>query len=358
MHGLESKEWEDELKGFPSNEKYNNLDRALEGNERKSDCITFEDEDSNIKELCKKMARNLRELGSMPIGENRRERCYYLQHWLYYKTRKMLSLNEYSNRKDYFKNKLRQVAKNINDKELRHAPCECVFYGEFNHWKEEKHMHDYFKDYDYIQCNDADKGMCQTYLDYVTYINKLYEKYYYDEEYDCCFYLDDCKSFFNCDEKYKPEDLLTELKVKIDQLTDAKISEYQDSGHMGQDEYAHSLSRSSMMQRDDDVGSSVNTHDLLDEESTTISSSLGMTDNLLNSNNLHQLLVASSIVGTILFLYFYYRSTSQASRPHRRGIKGKKINIYHNDDIVCELPHHSVENELSDSETSQLHLPY
>ncbi|GAW83212.1 variable surface protein [Plasmodium gonderi] len=350
---------EDILKELPSYKKYNELNREINEDERNDDCVSFTDEDGSAKELCEKMARNLRELGKMEIGAIRTEKCYYLQHWLYYNTRKILSLEEYIQRKDNVKYKLREVAKNVNNNALNSSPCGCIFDGEFIDWKEEKNLHDYFKNYDYIKCDGSDKGRCQTYIDYVTYINELYKKYY-DEygDYDCCFGLDYCKAYFNCDIEYNPKDLLLKLKETNEKLNASIIPGDKDSRHAEDEPFILSRSQSRPLYMTDEEGLSISKHDTLDKETTPISSFLGIKNNVLKTNNFYRFFFLTSILGTSLFLYFYYRSTLEGFRPNKGGIKRKKFNNYHNDNFVPKFQHHSVEGDLSDSQTTQLYLPY
>ncbi|SBT82980.1 PIR protein [Plasmodium ovale] len=203
-------EWEDLLSDLPSYEKYKSFDET-NGIDDIVDCKSLENEEERINTFCKLMARNLRELATIGNNHNRQERCYYLQHWIYYKIRKMFVTDSNYNQNMAVVNKIKDVAQKINYSLLNRIPCGVLFYNDITSWKEEKDLHDYFKSFEYINCNMSDKNKCQKYKEYVTYIKKLYETYKPDE---CCFYGEsdnECSHYFNCKEIYNPSDLLPKL---------------------------------------------------------------------------------------------------------------------------------------------------
>ncbi|SBT56532.1 PIR Superfamily Protein [Plasmodium ovale wallikeri] len=202
-------EWEDLLSDLPSYEKYKSFDET-KGIDDIVDCESLENEE-RVHTFCKMMVRNLRELATIGDNHNRQERCYYLQHWIYYKIRKMFVTDSNYNQNMGVVNKIMEVAKKINYSLLNRIPCGVLFYNDITTWKEEKDLHDYFKSFEYINCNISDKEKCQKYKEYVTYIKELYETYKPD---DCCPYgesYNECPHYFNCEEIYNPSDLLPKL---------------------------------------------------------------------------------------------------------------------------------------------------
>ncbi|KMZ95135.1 hypothetical protein PVMG_06002 [Plasmodium vivax Mauritania I] len=109
-------------------------------------------------------------------------------------------------------------------------PCKCYESGYPDVWKEEKHLHDYFENHKDIKCSNSDKSMCEKYIQYVTYINTLFE-----EKVDKCCDGEDldeygfCEPYFNCENKYSPQDLLTHLKRELQSL-DKKVEAPHDGG--------------------------------------------------------------------------------------------------------------------------------
>ncbi|SBT72378.1 PIR protein [Plasmodium ovale] len=218
MAALQDNEWEDILKELPTYQIYNEFDSDVQSID-KGDCLSLETEKEEVSIFCKKLVRNLRKLPDIEKYEDRKERCFYLQHWAYYKIRKVFS--KYSNNinKGSILSKLRGIATTINYKDLSRMPCGCPFAGNEKEWKDEKDLHDFFKNHNSIKCNDFDINKCQKYHDYVTYIKGLYDNFNNDDE--CCYYglLDEsCTHYFNCEKDYDPSDLLTKLNEQIGAL--------------------------------------------------------------------------------------------------------------------------------------------
>ncbi|SBS99911.1 PIR Superfamily Protein [Plasmodium ovale curtisi] len=166
--------------------------------------------------LCMKLARNLKALSKMKNKE-RNNRCEYITHWIYEKIWKVLNIDMNSSYDTYVLREFFGVAYDILYK-LDIFDC---FYDTDNiNWKEKKenkYLHDFFKNYFKISSEDnSNLGKRTIYCDYIAFINTLYGKYISK----CCYCFnsgycwDNCLDYFKCDESYNPYHLFEKLKCK------------------------------------------------------------------------------------------------------------------------------------------------
>ncbi|SBS99121.1 PIR Superfamily Protein [Plasmodium ovale curtisi] len=186
--------------------------------------LSLEKHYPGINKLCKKMARNLRELSKMSNSDSK-NRCEYISHWIYDEIKKKFS-NNFNYIGDIgFVNILIDIVFHINDK-LKKNYCRIDYdrNDSFEELKEMKDLREFFKNNDSIKdkissVNDKKREFC----DYVTYIYGIYKKnikkccaYYYEGEY----YMENCENYFKCDQIFDPNKLLISLncntKVPID----------------------------------------------------------------------------------------------------------------------------------------------
>ncbi|VUZ97238.1 PIR protein [Plasmodium vivax] len=110
--------------------------------------------------------------------------------------------------------------------------CRCYNSGTPEEWKGEKDLHDYFKNYEDINCTNSNKSTCEKYVRYVTYIDKIFK----NKEDTCCYddelFLDVCEPYMKCEYETRPEDLLPKLKEQLKAL-EAKIAEVPKAGGGG-----------------------------------------------------------------------------------------------------------------------------
>ncbi|SBS91499.1 PIR Superfamily Protein [Plasmodium ovale curtisi] len=174
------------LKEFSAYKKYEEFNKVNGGDNNKycNDMCDLEKKYTGIKDLCKKLAKNIENL----FKKNQNERidgCEHLYYWIYDHIWDMFSKNS-----NY-----------ISDKES----------------KEKKYLHDYFKNFDDIQGKIiSDEYKCDEYHTYLYDINDLYEIYIKE----CCYCLksgyceENCGNYFLCNEKYNPYNLYLKLKCK------------------------------------------------------------------------------------------------------------------------------------------------
>lgn len=313
--------------------------------------------------FCKKTAIILRELSTIQDRDRRRERCNYFQNWFYDQIRKKFTTNGNHFNKIDIVTKLFSIVKEVNSKDLGSAKCMCYFSSEVESWKEEKDLHDYFKNHSDIKCEDMNKDRCQMYQDYVDYIRRIYEKQ--NDENSCCEYgvlFPDCEHYMKCEDELNPSVLLTKLKEQHEQLkkkhigdtrvsrgvsANSDISQLENgisfsvgskvnaSGREGIEKSFHckvSSNQGSLQQCEDTaldstaaVRESLYSKDSLSlgvnqiphidstseyglhESDGNSYSVLDMTYNILDSNYFRYGLLVAAIIGTILFFFVYFK---------------------------------------------------
>ncbi|EDL42681.1 variable surface protein Vir12-like [Plasmodium vivax] len=174
------------------------------------------------KELCNKVSKHLKRLSGISNNDDRKHGCFYFQYWFYDQISKKYSADDKINNKQVSDKLFDLVATTIL-KSPNLEPCRCYESGTPSIWKEEKDLHDYFKNYKDINCTNSDKTTCEKYVRYVTYIDKLFQ----NKEDTCCYDEDVesfCEHYINCNNKYRPDGLLTKLQTELKAL-DAKVKE-------------------------------------------------------------------------------------------------------------------------------------
>ncbi|VVA00180.1 PIR protein [Plasmodium vivax] len=185
------------LQNLPSYKEYEKLDKVDIKNENSSHCNDLGSTDEGDKTLCKKIVQNLNQLSALKDDENLDNSCYYFQHWFFDNIAKKYYDGDERGNNYPVAEKLYNIVSEITPVSSKMEPCKCYESGYPDVWKEEKHLHDYFENHKDIKCNDSDKSKCEKYIQYVTYINTLFQ-----EKVDkCC-----------------PQDLLAQLKTKLQEL--------------------------------------------------------------------------------------------------------------------------------------------
>ncbi|KNA02003.1 hypothetical protein PVNG_04426, partial [Plasmodium vivax North Korean] len=254
----------DAFKELPSNKIYDELNKEIEntGTSSTSRCDNLDFKSDNVKSLCKKIERNLKDLSTNNKlkNESHNDRCLYFNYWVHEELRKMFNgktKDDYHNKTDIDKlyagwyrisdglmkgdvnenyvkikskysknnNNTSQGTGNINNSSgnnghpisqnfysvkdfSKHKGCfynsDCTFYD----CDDMKALYDYFKNHDTIENKISTKKVeeCNVYQEYVNYIKPIYDKY----KDDCCNY--GFCDYFNCNDKYDPNELLYKLK--------------------------------------------------------------------------------------------------------------------------------------------------
>ncbi|CAI7721143.1 PIR protein [Plasmodium vivax] len=199
-------ELDDLLKGLPSSDKYEKLNKEVSESTHDSDCKVLSN-NGTIKSLCKKFLRNIDELYKLKdnIKDHKDERLYVI-YWILDELRRNAKPNS------------RHInGTNINDivyvgNMYYNKTHSNVLFSDYEfdleEAKKEKYLHDYFKNYEKILPCEIDK--CKKYYKYVSYIRNIYY-----ELQPICFELR-C-DYFLYDSKYDPDDVLSKLKKRIQQ---------------------------------------------------------------------------------------------------------------------------------------------
>ncbi|SBT02775.1 PIR Superfamily Protein, partial [Plasmodium ovale curtisi] len=154
---------------------------------------------SDILDICYMFAKNFIDLHEILSEEtDNDERCRYFNFWITDYVRKRLE-NQWKN-EDHIKYVLSGLLQVENA--IRAAlPNKSCYYDyrskiDLNLWKERKDLHDYIRNYDYINEKTNSHGtFCTLYAKYFVYINELHRKY----KNECCNnnYTEKCPNFMD-----------------------------------------------------------------------------------------------------------------------------------------------------------------
>ncbi|SBS94159.1 PIR Superfamily Protein, partial [Plasmodium ovale curtisi] len=198
---------------------YNELNREVITDNYYNICsklLEFSTEHCGIYGLCIKLARNVKDLYHLKNKE-RTDRCEYIIHWMFDKIQKILKIDANKNYDTNALNEFFKVGYHIFN---TLGASDCLYNTtnvNFEEQKEKKHLHDYFKDFDKISCDNAiNSTKCKSYCEYVAHINGLYGKHFSN----CCYCfksggcMNMCPDYFKCDDTYNPYNLFETLKCK------------------------------------------------------------------------------------------------------------------------------------------------
>ncbi|KMZ94305.1 variable surface protein Vir12 [Plasmodium vivax Mauritania I] len=212
--------WEKHFPNLPAYQKYKELNEVDITGYNNDKCDKLAKSDDGDKKLCKQILKNLSVLKTKK-GEEQERGCYYFQNWLHDQIK-----GKYYNEKDQgskysIANELfNLVADDISSNGINQA-CRGFSFGNPEIWKKDKDLHDYFENFEKIKCNDSDRDECQKYVNYVTYIDPMYET----KNDDCCYEGElelHCNSSIKCDDKYDTNKLLDELKKQLQAIDKKK----------------------------------------------------------------------------------------------------------------------------------------
>ncbi|SBS94027.1 PIR Superfamily Protein [Plasmodium ovale curtisi] len=419
---LKENEWEEKLQDLPAYKIYNEFNREENTPDYKDFCKSLGLGDVEAERLCEKTSRILKELSSISISEEWTKRCHYFQHWFYDQIRKKFSTGDNNIARKPIANKLFRALEIINSKYSLNRHCLCYSFRKVEELKEEKDLHDYFKNHSSINCNDSDINRCEKYHDYVTYIKKSYDYFNVDEE--CCFFgnnLDDtCRHYFKCENDYNPSDLLAKLNEEIEKLK--KKSEKADKGLTTEEalnpssvkivssmsppledtkelrgtkgfqesvkcadfsskecppKISEELIRApplitgvdrvavnfflndEILPRGDTRNSVIPaTRDIQAQETANLSSIAQSEFNILDTPSLRNGLTVSSIIGTVLFFYLYFRSRSCGFFTGKKAKKKEKYKNYYYEMRKGELSSDDLESVYIYTPSNRLYMSY
>ncbi|SBS91344.1 PIR protein [Plasmodium ovale] len=193
------------LNNLPSKDLYKNFNEEKTDNTYTSACSKLGTQNENLKNLCVKFVKNLKELSEKTNGDEKKNSAFYLTYWIYDEIWKIFGLSEYAHGirfSDllYVGNKF--YYEKTNSVFLHH------YDPDFKEWREMKYLHDYFKNVQTISDCKTSNGECNKYIKYVSYIKDIYENHYRN----CCIYFMGCDRYFDCKKEYHPKYILQKLK--------------------------------------------------------------------------------------------------------------------------------------------------
>ncbi|KMZ84955.1 hypothetical protein PVBG_05882 [Plasmodium vivax Brazil I] len=197
------KQLDEIIKKLPSFKAYNEFAKITDSISNTS-CSVLGAGDTKFKELCENFMKNINKLKEHNSNLTElKVRSSSLGYWIIDELRK------------YFTDNDKNIDRGLIDKliiELNKISHESIskrlFFNsdfDFDLSREEKYLHDYFINYDTIaSCTNK----CEEYYKYVRFIEKLYYKHREDCLGNVCYY-------FNFNDKYDPDDLLSKLEGRI-----------------------------------------------------------------------------------------------------------------------------------------------
>ncbi|SBT74577.1 PIR protein [Plasmodium ovale] len=200
------KDLEDILNNLPSKDLYKTFNEEKKDTTYTSACNKLGTQDENLKNLCVKFVKNLKELSEKTNGDEKKSTAFYLTYWIYDEIWKIFGSSEYKHGirfSDllYVGNKF--YYEKTNSAFLYH------YDPDFKEWREMKYLHDYFKNVKTISNCKTSNDECNKYIKYVSYIKDMYENHYRN----CCIYFMGCDRYFDCKKEYHPKYILQKLKT-------------------------------------------------------------------------------------------------------------------------------------------------
>ncbi|CAI7719818.1 Plasmodium vivax Vir protein, putative [Plasmodium vivax] len=278
---------------------------------------------NEYKKFCKNICNKLIKLSTTLKDEkNIRDRCSYYNYLALEELWKMPDTNTVSNINSNVKNSfthceivtLQTVIQGINRKNVvSNEPCKFYFDGTFNEWKNERYMHDYFKNVHYLKSKTMVNPGNEKYCEYVSKIASLYENYLSE----CCtyfffgYYWDHCPNFFKCNKDLNPYKLLKAFNCKDELLP----------------EYPESLVQSLAIDRD-----------------VILRSRIEGCRGLICDPFYMAVLFGFSVLGILLLFFFFYKFTPLGSKANRKERMKKEMNHHFEEKA---MNHHFEENAMN-----------
>ncbi|CAG9480857.1 unnamed protein product [Plasmodium vivax] len=279
---------------------------------------------NEYKKFCNNICNKLIKLSTILKDKNKiGDRCSYYNYWALEELWKIPDTNSVSNTNSNVKNSftycekiiLQKVIEGINRKNVvKNEPCKFYFDGTFNEWKNEKYMHDYFKNVDHLKGkttvgNPKNKDYCE----YVSKIASLYNDYLSE----CCtyfffgYYWDHCPKFFKCNKDLNPYKLL-----KAFNCSDALLTKYPES-----------LLQSLAIDRD-----------------VILRSRIKGCRGLACDPFYMTVLFGFSVLGILLLFFFFYKFTPLGSKANRKERMKREMNHHFEEKA---MNHHFEEKSMN-----------
>ncbi|CAI7718378.1 PIR protein [Plasmodium vivax] len=175
---------------------------------------TENEKNSDSYKLCRQIARNADYLYDFSNTSEYSSLCSHYRHWVYENIKKIIEKSGENDRISEA-NKFIDVRNCIM---LTYRTYNCLFDFEPNdllkleNKLEEKHLYDYFNNFDTIKLNKTCEQLkIDKYKQYLTHISNIYVKH--NNKYHCCngSWQENCFSYFKCNNDFDPEKLLYKL---------------------------------------------------------------------------------------------------------------------------------------------------
>ncbi|SBT86825.1 PIR protein [Plasmodium malariae] len=237
------------LVGSLSHHIYKELNNDVQGTSYDSYCSEFSNtgNSNNLESynLCKKISRNTDILSVYRDTIHFSTLCSHYRYWAYYNINKILANFTDNNNAKALVKKFLQVRDNIT-RVFNAYYCQYSFSDdilqELNNMKEEKYLHDYFKNYDIIKTSDSCSRVTPSvYEKYLNYIITLYNKH--KNQMECCIdsFWTECEDYFKCNEEFDPNKLLSILKSNGSKKCDNLIKAQTPPTSVSTTHWGHSL---------------------------------------------------------------------------------------------------------------------
>ncbi|KMZ81206.1 hypothetical protein PVIIG_02688 [Plasmodium vivax India VII] len=221
-----NREYEGVLKDLSAHEIYDKLNTASSDDnicaKYCANIIHSREYIEDFKKLCPKLTSNIKNLSETLKDTNSPDdRCTYLTYWAYEKIINIFKSHAIHVHDKSVINALNQAVFMVNSELSSKDKCLFSFTGNLSEWKDEKLLHDYFKNYEKIsKCSTSTNGTdCKSYCDYLKHISELYSSHInkccscYSYPKRVCSEL--CPKYFKCDIGYFPSDLLYNIGCKV-----------------------------------------------------------------------------------------------------------------------------------------------
>ncbi|GAW80433.1 variable surface protein [Plasmodium gonderi] len=289
--------------------------------------INNSDEKTNeIKKFCPQIAANIRKLSeTLKETKSPYDRCTYLTYWAYENI-----MNVYSNNLDNINNKtlineLSKVVFMANSELSKENQCLFYFYGDISELKNEKHLHDYFKNYseikDYI--TSIEDNNRHAYCEYLKHINELYKSYIGK----CCICFsypeqacsEKCPKYFRCDKQYFPSDLMSTIGCQSEQIQET-IEDVFKSVTLD-----HGIQKYTLLKS---LNSNTDLHQISNEisQQNLYENQYKISEQISIYDPFNDIVLSSfGILGIFLTFFVFYKFTPLGSWFYRRKYKNKNI---------------------------------
>ncbi|SBT55707.1 PIR Superfamily Protein [Plasmodium ovale wallikeri] len=310
------------LKNFTKYKLYEKLNEQIVDKTMCTEyCNEFNSNDvqnESIKLLCTQMATNLKNLATIKdMGENYFNRCSYLTYWTYEQIVNLFKKNEKKNVEESITSMLNNVMLRVNNILPDHEKCIYYFNGNFEEWKEEKDLHDYFENYNSLNAIKFDENTKEMHCKYINYIYNLYTKHimecctcYSNSNFSC---KEKCPKYFKCNNKYFPNNLLSRFKC-IDEISIENKEKFFEN--ISVDRIVKWITvKSYEKYKSSNKSSNIDSHDASD-----ITYNESSHDPFYNS-----IIICFMFLGIFLFFFIFYKFTPLGSLFHTNK-KKKEIN--------------------------------